>query len=113
MTRTKGMNDAEWIKSMDKLHGLEALRFFGGSEFSASSDPYYKDLTAALWKLFARALAEEIASRQTLLTAWANFKRDYRTEGCPDPNCLVCSRSKKAEADMVRCIDEVRKGLAS
>jgi hypothetical protein len=54
-----GKTDAEWTASLDNLHGIHALEAFQANElFAASSDPYYRDLTAALWKMFHRALDE-------------------------------------------------------
>lgn len=46
------------------------------------------------------ATKDELALRKgpaiTLQEAFDRFLRDYSTEGCPNPECTVCRRSKQA-----------------
>ena len=73
-TKTKVLSDAEYIASLENLHGMEALREFESSEFSNTSDPYYRDLNAALWKMFSRALKEiEEEKEQAVKDALLDF----------------------------------------
>ena len=45
-----------------------------------------------------RANARLIAAAPDLLAAINAMLNHYRTEGCPDPKCRLCERSKTAEA---------------
>lgn len=51
-------SDKEFIASLDELHGMEAIKAFAASSFSNTSDPYYRDLNEALWRMFERAIEE-------------------------------------------------------
>jgi hypothetical protein len=41
---------------------------------------------------------EQTARLVKALAALRAMLQDYRSEGCPDPNCGVCKRSKVAES---------------
>ena len=55
-----GMSDAElkdkWSKITDPVEAIK--EFLNYSEF-VGSDPYYRDLDAALWAMLARAVEEQ------------------------------------------------------
>jgi hypothetical protein len=44
------------------------------------------------------AVARAVNAHDALVGAVAALLNDYRTEGCPDPACGICSRSRAALA---------------
>lgn len=46
----------------------------------------------------AAFIVRAVNSYQALVEALEHVLIDYRTEGCPDPTCIVCNKSKAAEA---------------
>jgi hypothetical protein len=53
------------------------------------------------------------AQLKRLVAAWQAFRRNYRTEGCPDPTCRVCAASNAAERDMIEAMKEVEEAANS
>jgi hypothetical protein len=53
-----------------------------------------------------RLIKEQDRDIEELLDAVDLLLKDYRSEGCADPDCLVCSASCKAKAEARRLLQK-------
>jgi hypothetical protein len=56
--------------------------------------------------------ARLIAAAPEMLAALQLLLKDFRTEGCPDPKCLVCKASNAAELAALQAIAKAKGGDA-
>lgn len=100
----------ERLKRYEEMHAKAATMKVHHIRFYEAAEAIYllaQDLHTALHAEREKhrkykAIAEQAATRshekvKTLRKALDAMYTDYRTEGCPDPSCGFCKRSKAAE----------------